>query len=63
MGKDLIERKDYSEETSRLIDEEVRKIIEDSYNKAVTILKENISELKKLAAALLEREKFLLLRK
>jgi len=56
LGKDLIERKDYSEETSRLIDEEIRKIVDDSYNKAVGILRENLSRLKSLAEALLERE-------
>lgn len=48
--------KPYSEETARIIDEEVSKIIEKSYEKAKDILFQNREKLDKLAAKLLERE-------
>lgn len=46
----------YSEETARLIDHEVRNIIEDCYNKTVTLLTQNRSKLDALALALLDKE-------
>ena len=48
--------KPYSEETSKLIDEEVRTLIEDSYERTKSLLSERKTEVKKLAEALLERE-------
>jgi len=45
-----------SEETANLIDEEVKKLVEEGYEKAKTILTENLEELHKLASALLEYE-------
>jgi cell division protease FtsH len=56
LGKDLIEHKNYSEETSRMIDEEIKKIIDDAYGRAEGIIKENAKKLKNLSAALLEKE-------
>lgn len=56
LGRDIMEEKNYSEETARVIDEEVRKIIDESYAKAKDLLKNNIDKLKSLSGALLEKE-------
>ena len=48
--------KDYSEETAREIDDEVRKIIEQSYVKVKTMLLEKKEFLEKVAKTLLEKE-------
>lgn len=46
----------YSAETAKLIDEEVRKIVEECYIDTVRLLKENRDKLDALASALLEKE-------
>ncbi len=48
--------KPYSEETSRLIDEEVRKLIDEAYVKTKNLLEEKKSQVEKLAEALLDKE-------
>ena len=48
--------KPYSEETSKLIDEEVRKIIEISYERTKLLLEEKKEQVIKLAEALLDKE-------
>ena len=48
--------KPYSEETSKLIDEEVRKLIDNAYIRTKKLLTEKKSEVEKLAEALLEKE-------
>ena len=48
--------KPYSEETSRIIDEEVGKLIEGSYQRAKDILQENFEKLSGLADSLLQNE-------
>lgn len=48
--------KPYSEETGRVIDEEVKKIVDDAYNKVKALLTEKIDEVAKIAEALLEKE-------
>ncbi|MBS1598184.1 MAG: ATP-dependent zinc metalloprotease FtsH [Bacteroidetes bacterium] len=48
--------KPYSEETSRLIDEEVRKLIDAAYERTKQLLTQKDTEVKKLAEALLEKE-------
>ncbi|WP_291327719.1 ATP-dependent zinc metalloprotease FtsH [Desulfovibrio sp. UCD-KL4C] len=56
LGKEFGHSKDFSEDTSRLIDSEVRRIIDTAHEQAKTLLSENKDSLHKLAAALLERE-------
>ena len=56
LGYGYGEQKDYSEETAQLIDEEVKRIINEEYEMAKKILKENMDILKKLVALLLEKE-------
>jgi len=48
--------KPYSEETSRVIDKEVSKLIEEQYQRAVQMLKDNKDKLTSLAEKLLEKE-------
>lgn len=48
--------KPYSDETAKLIDEEVRKLIDEAYIKTKKLLTEKRSDVEKLANALLERE-------
>ncbi|HNS32944.1 MAG TPA: ATP-dependent zinc metalloprotease FtsH [bacterium] len=56
LGRDLAQQKNYSEETSRDIDREIRRILEDAENKASEILKENMEKLELLADTLLKKE-------
>jgi cell division protease FtsH len=48
--------KPYSEETGRMIDEEVRKIIDEAYEKTIALLTEKKEDVEKLAKALLDKE-------
>jgi cell division protease FtsH len=56
LGRDMLDEKNYSEQTAVLIDQEVRKIIDDCYEQAKKLLTDNLDKLKKLAGALLEKE-------
>ncbi|WP_121353971.1 ATP-dependent zinc metalloprotease FtsH [Flavisolibacter nicotianae] len=49
-------QKPYSEETARIIDEEVRRMIDESYDRTLGLLREKKQEVEKLAEALLEKE-------
>ena len=48
--------KPYSEETAKIIDEEVRKLIDDAYDRTKALLREKMPQVEKLAEALLEKE-------
>lgn len=54
-GRDTF-TKPYSEETARVIDEEASKLIEDQYQRALQILRENQDKLTQLAEKLLTQE-------
>lgn len=56
LGYGYGEQKDYSEETSRLIDNEVKDLIEKAYANALELLNKNKSLLEKIAADLIEKE-------
>ena len=56
LGREIAQHRDYSEETAQAIDKEVRRIVEQAYEVAQTIIKENIDNLHKLAEALLTYE-------
>jgi cell division protease FtsH len=56
LGRDLMEERNYSDETARIIDEEVKKIVDASYIKAKMLLSDNLDKLKTLSKALLEKE-------
>ena len=57
LGRDFAQTKDYSEETSAIIDEEVKKIIQVAYERAQSILTEHVDKLHAVAGILLEKEK------
>src|SRR6476619_4027 len=48
--------KPYSDETAKLIDEEVRKLIDTAYERTKSLLREKKGDVEKLAEALLEKE-------
>jgi cell division protease FtsH len=54
--REIAQHRDFSEETAIRIDQEVKRIIEDGYSKAQSILTENGEILVRIAEALLERE-------
>jgi cell division protease FtsH len=56
LGRDMMEERNYSDETARIIDEEVKKIVDASYIKAKMLLSDNLDKLKTLSKALLEKE-------
>lgn len=56
LGRDMAQPRDYSEETAKEIDSEIRDFIRKSYDKATEILKDNIDILHKLKDLLLEKE-------
>ncbi|MHC4196384.1 MAG: ATP-dependent zinc metalloprotease FtsH [Planctomycetota bacterium] len=56
LGHDLVQEKEYSEETAVVIDEEVTRIVHDSYDKAHRLLSQNRDKLERLARALEEKE-------
>ncbi len=56
LGRDMGARADYSEDTARQIDAEVRGIVMGAYERARKLLSENIETLKKVAEALIEYE-------
>jgi cell division protease FtsH len=56
LGREIMERRDVSEETAQLVDAEVRKLLEGAYQNASRVMKKNLDKLHVLANALLERE-------
>ena len=56
LGHSVSRSQTVSEETARLIDQEVRRIVEEGETKAREVLSEHLDELHRLAAALLEFE-------
>lgn len=56
LGHSVAQQKNMSEDTARLIDQEVKQMVESGYNHAKKILTENQHELETLAQALLEHE-------
>ncbi|HVP65227.1 MAG TPA: ATP-dependent zinc metalloprotease FtsH [candidate division Zixibacteria bacterium] len=56
LGRELSQHRDYSEETAREIDAEVRRFIDTAYKTAYDILEQNKPVLENIAHALLERE-------
>ncbi|PVE14518.1 cell division protein FtsH [Clostridium perfringens] len=57
LGRDIGKSSNISEETSSKIDEEIKKLIDEAYNRAESILRENISKLNAVTDVLLKKEK------
>ncbi len=56
LGREFAQHRDYSEETARRIDNEIRSIVNQAYERAKEIVQTNIAILHKLADSLLEKE-------
>jgi len=56
LGRDIARHQDYSEDTAIKIDQEVKRIVEQNYARARTVLTEHRPLLERVAQALLERE-------
>jgi len=56
IGKEIAQHKDYSDETARSIDLEVKRILDECLDETRDILKTHIEELKSLAEALVQKE-------
>ncbi len=56
LGREISQHRDYSEDTAREIDKEVRRIIGEAENKSEDLLRQNMDKLHNLAEALLEYE-------
>lgn len=57
LGRDIGHGKNYGEKTATEIDEEIKRIITESYNEAKTILSSDIEALHRTAKLLIEKEK------
>ncbi len=56
LGREIAQHRDFSEETARQIDLEVRRLIDEAYQSAHSIVETNADAMHRIAAALLERE-------
>jgi cell division protease FtsH len=56
LGEDLVHTRDYSDETARVIDEEVERILREEEDRARKVLGEHRAGLEAVARSLLERE-------
>ncbi|HEY9125753.1 MAG TPA: cell division protein FtsH, partial [Acidobacteriaceae bacterium] len=56
LGREIAQHRDFSEETARKIDEEVRRYIDEAYQAAYKLVQDNSAAMHRLANALLERE-------
>ncbi len=56
LGRDLMEERNYSEQTAQMIDQEVRRIIDQAYHRAKDQLTTHMDQLKLLAETLREKE-------
>ncbi len=56
LGREISQRRDYSEHTAELIDAEVRRMVDEAYQRGRKLMEENIDILHRLARALLDYE-------
>ena len=56
LGRDIVEERNYSEDTAKLIDTEVKHIVDECYLQAKQLLQKNLDKLKLLTKTLLEKE-------
>jgi cell division protease FtsH len=56
LGRDYGAEADYSEEIAREIDDEIRRVIEESHELALAVLREHMEELHRISSILIERE-------
>ncbi len=56
LGRDMGAEPDYSDEIAKEIDDEIRRVIEESHDKATKVLREHMDELHTMSGILIERE-------
>ncbi len=56
LGREMATHKNYSEQTAERIDDEIKRIVDESYQRARTILNENLQKLHNLSECLIEKE-------
>ena len=56
LGREIVQHRDYSDATARIIDDEINKLIKFCYERARAVLLENLDILHKLSEVLLEKE-------
>jgi len=56
LGKEIVESRDFSDGTARLIDEEVQRIVSEAERRSIELLQRNREDLDKIANALLQHE-------
>jgi cell division protease FtsH len=56
LGKDIARERNFSEATAKIIDEEVKELLEDAYQHALEILRDHKDVLENVARKLIERE-------
>jgi cell division protease FtsH len=56
LGREFAQRREISERTAQMVDDEVKRLIDEAYARATGILNENRELLDRIAVALLERE-------
>ncbi len=56
LGRDMATHKNYSEATAVEIDEEIRRIVDENYNRVIQLLNANVDILHRLSVELIEKE-------
>src|SRR5204862_3199595 len=56
LGRDYGAEADYSEEIAREMDDEIRRVIEEAHELALSVLREHMEQLHRISVILLERE-------
>jgi cell division protease FtsH len=56
LGREMATHKNYSEATAVEIDEEIRRIVDENYNRVIQLLNANVETLHRLSAELIEKE-------
>jgi cell division protease FtsH len=56
LGRELVQRRTVSEHTQRIVDEEIKRILDQAHTKAQSVIGQNRDLLESIAQALLERE-------
>ena len=56
LGRAVTQNKNMSEDTARLVDAEIKRLVTEAHDEATRILRENDADLEKLAQALMEYE-------
>jgi cell division protease FtsH len=56
LGREMSAEPDYSEEIAREIDDEIRRVIEEAHERALSVLREHMDDLHQISKLLIERE-------